>query len=91
MYLLNREKHSKEIGNDGNNVENDDENGLLSCGIYSFPAAARLFLLRLGRRSLPRSLDTAIFYTLLNFLLFITSSQKDGMQDGKMIRNDPYR
>ena len=41
----------------GNNVIKDDKNGLLSCGIYSSPAAARLLLQRLGRRSLPRSLD----------------------------------
>ena len=37
---------------DGNNVKKDDENGLLSFGIYSFPAAAPLSLQRLGRRSL---------------------------------------
>jgi len=28
---------------DGNNVKKDDENGQLSCGIYSSPAAAGLF------------------------------------------------
>ena len=50
---------------DGNNVKKDDENGQLSCGKYSSPAAARLSLQgwvkgftrlslqRLGRRSLP--------------------------------------
>ena len=41
----------------GNNVKKDDENGQLSCGIYSSPAAACLLLQRLGQRSLPRSLD----------------------------------
>ena len=37
---------------DGNNVKKYDENGQLNCGIYSSPAAARLLLQMLGRRSL---------------------------------------
>ena len=41
----------------GTMLKKDDVNGLLSCGIYSNPAAARLTLQRLGRWSLPRSLD----------------------------------
>ena len=40
---------------DGINVKKDDENGQLSCRIYSSPAAARLSLRRLGRRSLDKS------------------------------------
>ena len=44
--------YSKEIYMDGNNVKNDDENDLFSCEIYSYPAAASLSLLRLGRQSL---------------------------------------
>ena len=58
VCLLKRWKYSKEICMDGNNVVNDYENGLLSSRIYSSPAVARVFLLRLGLQSLPRSLDT---------------------------------
>ena len=41
---------------DENNVKKDYENGQLSCRIYSSPAAARLTLERLGRRSLDNKL-----------------------------------
>ena len=37
---------------DGNNAKKDDQNGHLSCGIYSSPAAAHLPLQRLGWWSL---------------------------------------
>ena len=33
---------------DGNNIENDDENGLLSCGIYSSPSAAKHVCAKVG-------------------------------------------
>ena len=33
---------------DGNNIKNDDENGLLSCGIYSSPAAAKPIYAKVG-------------------------------------------
>ena len=39
---------------DGNNVKNDDKNGQLSCRIYSSPAVARLFFVKVG--SIARSL-----------------------------------
>ena len=42
----------KEICMDGNNVKKDNEKVQLSCGIYSSPAATRLSLQKLGRRSL---------------------------------------
>ena len=42
---------------DGNNIRKDDENGLLSCEIFIFPAAARLSFQRMGRRSLLRPID----------------------------------
>ena len=47
---------------DGYNARKDDENGQLSCGTYSSPAAARLLLQRLYRLSLPRSLDNMQAY-----------------------------
>ena len=43
---------------DGNKVKEDDENGQISSGIYSSPAAPRLSLLRLDTQ---RSLD---YYTI---------------------------
>ena len=49
----------------GNNVKKDDENGQLSCGIYSSPAAARLYLQRLSRLSLDSTLLALAF--LLNW------------------------
>ena len=43
MCLLKQRKYSKEVRMGGNNVRIDDENSLLSYGIYSSDAAACLF------------------------------------------------
>ena len=54
---------------DGNNVKKDDENGQLSCRIYSYPAAACLLL-----QNSPTAIDIQpnVFIQSSNLDFFVT-------------------